>query len=91
MRGRDGTDTSYETETLNIGPGESYDAIFEAPAFSGGSGSSGQGYDTYLLYNRNYTRSNNLAPGGFGGQTTEVHVYPDGVLATQPYPNHWGM
>jgi FtsP/CotA-like multicopper oxidase with cupredoxin domain len=88
MRGRDGTDTSYETETLNIGPGESYDAIFEAPPFSG---SSGQDHDTYLLYNRSYTASNNLAPGGFGGQTTEVHVYPDGVLAAQTYPNHWGM
>ena len=91
MRGRDGTDTSYETETLNIGPGESYDAVFTAPAFSGGSGSSNQGYDTYLLYNRAYTRSNNLAPGGFGGQTTEVHVHPTGALGPQLYPNHWGV
>ena len=31
MRGRDDTDTSYETQTLNIGPGESYDVIFDAP------------------------------------------------------------
>lgn len=91
MRGRDGTDTSYETETLNIGPGESYDVIYSAPAYSGGSGSSGQGYDTYLLYNRAYTRSNNLAPGGFGGQTTEVHVHPAGALGPQLYPNHWGV
>ncbi len=93
MLGRDGTDTSYETETLNIGPGESYDALFTAPPYSGGSGSSGLGYDTYLLYNRNYTRSNNLAPGGFGGQATEVHVYPTtgGPLGPQLYPNHWGM
>ena len=30
MRGRDGTDTSYDTDTLNIGPGESYDALFTA-------------------------------------------------------------
>ncbi len=91
MRGRDGTDTSYETETLNMGPGESYDVVFTAPSYSGGTGSSGQGYDTYLLYNRAYTRSNNLAPGGFGGQATEVHVYPNGALAPQPYPNHWGV
>ncbi|MCB9419940.1 MAG: multicopper oxidase domain-containing protein [Ardenticatenaceae bacterium] len=90
MRGRDGTDTSYSTDTITIGAGESFDVIFEAPAFSGGSGSSGQGYDTYLLYNRAYTRSNNLASGGFGGQTTEVRVYPSG-LAAQQFPNHWGM
>ena len=90
MRGRDGTDTSYETQTLNIGPGESYDVIFEAPPFSGGGGSSGAGYDAYMLYNRNYTRSNNLAPGGFGGQATEVRVYPGGVAA-QAYPNDWGV
>jgi len=91
MRGRDGTDTSYETDTLNIGPGESYDVIFEAPTFSGGSGSSGAGYDTYLLYNRNYQGSNNLAPGGFGGQATEVRVYPPGSVAPQQYPNDWGV
>jgi FtsP/CotA-like multicopper oxidase with cupredoxin domain len=85
MRGRDGTDTSYETETINIGPGESFDAIFTAPPHSGGSGP-----DTYMLYNRAYTRSNNLASGGFGGQATEVHVYPGGVAAQQ-YPNDWGV
>ena len=32
MLGRDGTDTSYTTDTLNIGPGESYDVLFTAPA-----------------------------------------------------------
>ncbi len=84
MRGRDGTDTSYETDTINIGPGESYDVIFTAPAHSG------SGYDTYMLYNRNYTRSNNLAPGGFGGQATEIRVYASGVAAQQ-YPNDWGI
>jgi FtsP/CotA-like multicopper oxidase with cupredoxin domain len=85
MRGRDGTDTSYETETLNIGPGESYDAIFTAPAHQGPGA-----FDTYMLYNRNYTRSNNLAPGGFGGQATEIRVYAGGV-AEQAYPNDWGV
>ncbi|MCB0060889.1 MAG: multicopper oxidase domain-containing protein, partial [Caldilineaceae bacterium] len=69
MRGRYGTDTSYVTSTAAFSPGESIDAIFVAPAFSGGSGSSGQGYDRYMLYNRRYTHSNNLEPnGGFGGQ-----------------------
>jgi FtsP/CotA-like multicopper oxidase with cupredoxin domain len=82
MRGRDGTDTSYETETLNIGPGESFDVIVEAPPHSGGGG-----YDTYLLYNRNYTRSDNLA-GGYGGQATEIRVFPTSAnLPTQQHPN----
>ncbi|MGA8891257.1 MAG: multicopper oxidase domain-containing protein [Anaeromyxobacteraceae bacterium] len=83
MRGRDGTDTSYRASTVSFGAGESIDAIFTAPAHSGGAGP-----DKYVLYNRAYARSNNLA-GGFGGQRTEVHVYPATPrLALQLYPNH---
>ncbi|MEP7034160.1 MAG: multicopper oxidase domain-containing protein [Actinomycetota bacterium] len=85
MRGRDGTDTSYETQTINIGPGESFDVVFTAPAHSGAGT-----YDTYMLYNRNYPKANNLAPGGFGGQATEVRVYASGV-GPQAYPNQWGV
>jgi hypothetical protein len=85
MRGRDGTDTSYTTDTLNIGPGESYDVVFTAPPHQGPGD-----HDTYLLYNRSYARTANLAPGGYGGQTTEIHVYPNGV-APQGYPNDWGI
>ncbi len=87
LRGRDGTDISYETDTISVGAGESFDVIFTAPAFSGGSGTSGQGFDKYMLYNRAFTRSNNLAGGGFGGQATEVRVYPSGSLAAQSIPN----
>ena len=36
--GRDGANTSYETDTLMLGAGESADAIFTAPAHSGGDG-----------------------------------------------------
>ena len=92
MRGRDGTDTSYETETINMGPGESYDVLFTAPAHHGPGA-----YDTYMLYNRNFLRSNNLAPGGFGGQATEVRVYPGTgtttatKVAAQSYPNDLGV
>jgi FtsP/CotA-like multicopper oxidase with cupredoxin domain len=89
MKGRDGTDTSYEASTVSFGAGESIDAIFTAPAFSGGSGSSGQGYDTYVLYDRAYERTNNLAAEGllpYGGRRTDVRVYPAGVPA-QPLPN----
>lgn len=87
MRGRNGADTSYVTNTLLMGAGESYDAIFTAPAFSGGSGSSGNGYDTYILYNRRYTQESNLADGGLGGQRTEVRVYPANTLPDQEYIN----
>lgn len=86
MRGRDGTDSSYTASTVSFGAGESIDAIFTAPAFSGGSGSSGSGYDTYLLYDRAYERSDNL---GGGGRRTEVRVYPSGV-APQRFPNDLG-
>lgn len=84
---RDGADTSYLTNTVLIGAGESYDVIFEAPAFSGGNGSSGAGYDTYILYNRRYTQESNLSTGGAGGQRTEIRVYPAGTLDEQLYIN----
>ena len=89
MRGRGGANTSYETDAILMGAGESFDVLFTAPVFSGGSGSSGQGYDSYVLYNRRYTQDNNLA-GGNGGQRTEIRVYPGG-LAAQQFPNDWGM
>ncbi len=84
MRGRDGTDTSYEANTLSFGAGESIDALFTAPP------KTGPGYDTYILYNRNYERANNLAGGGFGGQMTEIRVYAAGTLPPQQYPNDTG-
>ncbi len=82
LRGRDGTDLSYMTDTIEIGPGESYDAIFEAPGYIGPGT-----YDTYLLYNRNYTYLHNPGVSGLGGQMTEVRVYPSGTLGAQTVPN----
>jgi len=82
MRSRDNTDTSYVTDTILIGAGESYDVIFEAPAYQGPGP-----YDTYVLYNRRYTQDSNLTPGGGGGQRTEVRVYPAGSLPAQQYLN----
>ena len=79
MRGRDGTDTSYEATTVSFGAGESIDAIFTAPAHSGGSGP-----DVYVLYDRAYERTNNL---GGGGRRTEIRVYPAGTLPSQTLPN----
>ncbi len=82
LKGRAGEDLSFDTHGIYIGVGESYDAIFEAPAHS--TGISGDAPDKYLLYNRNYshkTGSDN------GGQMTEVHVYPAGTLDPQAEPN----
>jgi len=84
MKGRDGTDTSYDTDTILIGAGESFDVIFTAPTHSGGVGP-----DTYVLYNRAYNRTNNLSVDS-GGQRTEIRVYPSGVAAQQ-FPNDWGI
>jgi FtsP/CotA-like multicopper oxidase with cupredoxin domain len=89
MRGRDGTDTSYLTDTILIGAGESYDVIIQAPAFSGGTAVDelGHSYDKYILYNRRYTQDSNLTAGGAGGQRTEVRVYAAGTLGPQQYLN----
>jgi FtsP/CotA-like multicopper oxidase with cupredoxin domain len=85
MTGRYGTsDTSYETNTISVGAGESFDVIFKAPAFVGGN-TDHPDYDTYLLYNRDYTRDD--ISNGYGGQTTEVRVYPANTLPTQTIPN----
>jgi hypothetical protein len=93
MRGRDGTDTSYEASVVSFGAGESIDAIFTAPPHSGGSS-----YDTYLLYDRAYERANNLAATlpaegslPYGGRRTEVRVYPANALTAQLFPNDLGI
>lgn len=85
MKGRDGTDTSYEASTVSFGAGESIDAIFTAPAYVGPGA-----YDTYVLHDRAYERSNNLAATGtarYGGRRTEVRIYPAGTLPAQTLPN----
>ena len=86
MLGRDGTDTSFETTSVSLSAGESVDAIFTAPAYQGPGP-----YDTYLLYNRAFARANNLSSGGYGGQATEIRVYPNNSLNPQQYPNDWGV
>jgi FtsP/CotA-like multicopper oxidase with cupredoxin domain len=70
MLGRDGTDTSYETDTLLMGAGESYDVIFTAPDPG-----------TYLLFNRRYTQDDDQAT---QGQRTEIRVHASGVSVQLP-------
>jgi FtsP/CotA-like multicopper oxidase with cupredoxin domain len=71
LRGRDGTDLSYETDSVLIGAGESADAIFVAPDVTSET--------TFLLYSRNYSHLSNAGSAGYGGQMTEVRVSPSGV------------
>ena len=78
---RNGADTSYLTDTIYLGAGESYDAIFIAPPHTGA------GYDTYLLFNNSLGALNTPGGSGLGGQMTEVRVYAAGALASQTAPN----
>ena len=78
-------DISTNTYRLDLGPGESRDAIFVAPKFSG-SGTA----DVYPFYDRNYgfvKKEAKAAGDGFGGQRTEVRVYPKNTLPAQTRPN----
>ena len=85
MKGRDGTNTSYTTDTLLFGAGESFDVIFTAPDFDAANtelDSQNRPYNKYMLYNRRYTQENATR-----GQRTEVHVYAAGTLGAQQYLN----
>jgi FtsP/CotA-like multicopper oxidase with cupredoxin domain len=83
------TDLSYNTDTIYLGPGESYDAIFTAPVFDNTAPiftDSVGTYNKYLLYNRNYGYLHNPGVAGLGGQATEIRIYAGGVPA-QTVPN----
>jgi len=79
LRGRDGTDLSYETDSVLIGAGQSADAIFVAPAVTSET--------TFLLFSRNYSHLSNAGGPGYGGQMTEVRVFPPGTVPEQTEPN----
>jgi FtsP/CotA-like multicopper oxidase with cupredoxin domain len=76
LRGRDGTPNYHVTNTVEIGPGESRDVLFTAPAPG-----------TYLLYDRDYLSLSNAGGPGFGGQMTEIRVSAPGTLGPQSRPN----
>jgi hypothetical protein len=81
---------------VSFGAGESIDTIFIAPAYDATSAvqdEKGRNHNKYVLYDRAYERSNNLASDGtdpYGGRRTEVRVYPSGLLA-QDFPNDLGI
>ncbi|HEY2041743.1 MAG TPA: hypothetical protein VGH11_03630, partial [Jatrophihabitans sp.] len=64
------------TNTVGVGPGESRDIIFTAPAPG-----------TYLLYDRKYSYLNNGGGSGYGGMMTQIRVSPAGTLPPQTAPN----
>jgi FtsP/CotA-like multicopper oxidase with cupredoxin domain len=72
LKGPNGEDTSYWTNSVGLGPGESRDVLFTAPAPG-----------TYLLYDRNYMNLSNGGGSGYGGMLTHLVVYATaGELAT---------
>ena len=83
LRGRTNDEYSFDASSVSMDAGESYDAIFTAPPYQ----TDPNGYNTYLLYNRNYKSLNKFDSSGYGGQMTEVRVYPAGTLAAQAIPN----
>jgi len=79
LRGRDGTTNYITTNTVDVGPGESRDVIFTAPAEG-----------TYLLYDRKYSYLANGGGPGYGGMMTEIRVAAPGSPAAygpQTEPN----
>ena len=77
-KGGDGTDNSYNTDTVDVAPGESRDVLFTAPSTPG----------TYQLYDRDFSNLSNAGDGGYGGMITEVRVHPANTLPDQPVPHN---
>jgi hypothetical protein len=88
-------DISTVTNRIDIGPGESRDMLFKAPAFNPAKLDPTPGAparNVYVLFNRNsgYVNPEAGTKGdGFGGQQTLVHVYPkNGLVDTSRTPNN---
>jgi FtsP/CotA-like multicopper oxidase with cupredoxin domain len=74
--GRDGTTNYITTNTVDVGPGESRDVIFVAPAPG-----------EYLLYDRKYSFLNNGGGPGYGGMMTKILVGTPGTYGPQAAAN----
>jgi FtsP/CotA-like multicopper oxidase with cupredoxin domain len=73
LKGADGTDNSYVTNSIDCGPGESRDVLFTAPDPG-----------VYKLYDRDFYNLSNQGSGGYGGMMTNIVVEPPGTLPAQP-------
>jgi FtsP/CotA-like multicopper oxidase with cupredoxin domain len=90
LRNPSGTDLSYMTDTIYIGPGEARDVIFTAPAYDAGvpGGTDDVGaYNRYFFANASSHKNRNPGSSELGGMVTEVRVYADGPLPAQTEPN----
>ncbi|MEP7088804.1 MAG: multicopper oxidase domain-containing protein [Nocardioidaceae bacterium] len=76
LRGRDQTTNYLTTNGVDVGPGESRDVIFTAPAPG-----------EYLLYDRNYSYLDNGGGPGYGGMMTKIVVKAAGTLPPQTVAN----
>jgi FtsP/CotA-like multicopper oxidase with cupredoxin domain len=79
-----GTDLSYSTNTLYIGPGEARDVLFTAPAYDAqrpGASDARGAYNTYFFKNRDAVKLSNAGGPGLGGMATEVRVYQSALPA----------
>jgi FtsP/CotA-like multicopper oxidase with cupredoxin domain len=76
LKGRDGTSNYLTTNTVDVGPGESRDVIFVAPAPG-----------EYLLYDRKYSYLENGGGPGYGGMMTKILVGAAGTYGPQTVAN----
>jgi len=76
LKGRDGTTNYITTNTVDVGPGESRDVIFTAPAPG-----------EYLLYDRKYSHLENGGGPGYGGMMTKIVVAASGTYPAQTVAN----
>jgi len=76
LKGRDGTPNYITTNTVDVGPGESRDVIFVAPAPG-----------EYLLYDRKYSYLENGGGPGYGGMMTKILVGAAGTYGPQTVAN----
>ena len=76
LKGRDGTPNYLTTNTVDVGPGESRDVIFVAPAPG-----------EYLLYDRKYSYLQNGGGPGYGGMMTKILVGAAGTYPSQTVAN----
>ena len=65
LKNPDGSDNSYWTNSIDLGPGESRDVLFTAP-----------GVGEYLIYDRNVQNLTNNGGAGYGGMLTKLIVKP---------------
>ena len=87
LRGRDGTDLSHITNHVEIGPGETVDALINLPATGGATGADSYGpYRAFPLYDRDYANAYKIAGSpDHAGMRTEIRVYSS--LPAQGEPN----